>query len=106
MGWDVNYAGADTMNSLKHLGIPMIVAGKMDGEEIRVQKNDFIRKIYLDNNRIIGFRLAGDIRCAGIYRILMNRRTDVSPFLDRLLDQGFGMGYLEEVSLSPAQWQT
>lgn len=104
MGWDIRYEGADTMNSLKHLGIPMIVAGHMGGQEIRAQKGDAIRKVYLQNNRIIGFRLVGDIHSAGIYRTLMNRRTDVSPFLDRLLDPGFGMGYLETVAASPAEW--
>ncbi len=98
LGWDVKYEGADTMNSLKHLGIPIIVAGNMGGEEIRVNKGEAIRKIYLKDNRIIGFRLAGDIRAAGLYRTLMNRKTDVSPYLDRLLDRGFGMGYLQTLS--------
>ena len=106
MGWDVSYAGAENMNSLKHLGIPMIVAGNMDGEEIRVQNKDAIRKLYLHNNHIIGFRLVGDIRCAGIFRSLMNRKYDVTPFRDNLLDRSFGIGYLEEIAASPALWQT
>ncbi len=105
MGWDIHYEGADTMNSLKHLGLPMIVAGRMGGEEIRIKKERSIRKIYVEDNCIIGFRLVGDIRGAGIYRTLMNRRTDVSPYLDRLLVPGFGMGYLESVAASPAEWQ-
>jgi NAD(P)H-nitrite reductase large subunit len=105
MGWDVTYEGADTMNSLKHLGVPIIVAGSMGGEEIRVQQGDNIRKIYLQNNRITGFRLMGDISSAGIYRTLMNRKTNVGHFLDRLLEPGFGMGYIEAMSASPAYWQ-
>jgi NAD(P)H-nitrite reductase large subunit len=105
MGWDVAYEGADTMNSMKHLGVPIIVAGGMGGEEIRVQQGDSIRKIYLQNNRITGFRLVGDISSAGIYRTLMNRKTDVGHFLDRLLEPGFGMGYIEAMSASPAYWQ-
>ena len=104
MGWDAHYEGADTMNSLKHLGFPMIVAGRMGGEEIRDKHGDIIRKIYLKDNRIIGFRLAGDIRGAGLYRTLMNRKIDLSPYLDRILDHSFGMGYLESVAASPAQW--
>jgi NAD(P)H-nitrite reductase large subunit len=105
LGWDVRYDGADTMNSLKHLGIPLIAAGRQGGEEICYRKGDVIRKIYLRNSRVSGFRLAGDIRGAGVYRTLMNRRTDVTPFVDRLLDGGFGMGYMEDVAASPARWQ-
>lgn len=106
MGWDVAYEGADAMNSLKHLGVPIIVVGSMDGEEIRVKHGDNICKVYLQDNRITGFRLVGDIRHAGIYRSLMNRRTNVAPFFDRLLEPGFGMGYLETIAASPALWQT
>jgi nitrite reductase (NADH) large subunit len=106
LGWGVSYPGADNMNSLKHLGIRMIVAGRGTGEEIRVKKGESIRKIYLQNNRIVGFKLMGDISCAGIYRTLMNNKTDVSPFRDRLLNRGFGSGYLESVASSPASWQT
>jgi nitrite reductase (NADH) large subunit len=104
MGWDVRYEGANTMNSLKHLGIPLIAAGRMGDQEIRLRNGDILRKIYLQNNRIIGFRLAGDIHSAGLYRTLMNLKTDVTPYRDRLLDHGFGMGYLEAVAASPARW--
>jgi nitrite reductase (NADH) large subunit len=105
LGWDVSYPGANNMNSLKHLGLRMIVAGHGTSEEIRVKKGEAIRKIYLQNNRIVGYKLLGDISGAGIYRTLMNNKTDVSPFRDRLLDSGFGSGYLESVASSPATWQ-
>lgn len=101
LGWDVAYEGADNMNSLKHLGLPIIAVGEMTGEELRVRWDGILRKVYLQDNRIVGFRLAGDIRAAGIYRALMNKRVDVGPFKHRLLEPGFGMGYVEGLALSP-----
>jgi len=99
LGWDVSYEGADSMNSLKHLGLPLIAVGQMEGEELRVKQGDNLRKLYLRDNCIIGFRLVGDIRSAGIYRALMNTRVDVSSFKHRLLEPGFGMGYVEGLAL-------
>lgn len=99
LGWDVTYEGADSMNSLKHLGLPVMAVGEMEGEEVRVQRKDSVRKLYLKDGRIVGFRLFGDIRGAGIYRSLMNRRVDVAAFRGRLLEPGFGMGLIEGLAL-------
>ena len=37
LGWDVAYEGADSMNSLKHLGLPVMAVGQMEGEELRAE---------------------------------------------------------------------
>jgi NAD(P)H-nitrite reductase large subunit len=100
LDYDVAYEGADSMNSLKHLGLPIMAAGHMEGEELRARKNGTLRKIYLKEDRIVGFRLAGDVSSAGIYRSLMDRAEDVSAFKDRLLDPGFGMGHIESLASS------
>ena len=99
LGWDSSYEGADSMNSLKHLGMPLIAVGQMEGEELRVRRGDHLRKLYLQDNRIIGFRLFGDISSAGIYRTLMNKRVNVADFKHRLLQPGFGMGFVEGLAL-------
>jgi NAD(P)H-nitrite reductase large subunit len=93
------YEGADHMNSLKHLGLPIMAVGRMEGEELRVAGEDVLRKLYLQDGRIVGFRLVGDVGGAGIYRSLMNRRVDVSDIRHRLLDPNFGMGYVMERAL-------
>lgn len=95
-GAQVRYAGADSMNSLKHLGLPIIVAGHAQGEELRWEDGNALRKIWLQDGRIHGFSLVGDIRAAGVYRTLMLRRADVSQFQNRLPDPVFGMGGLSE----------
>ena len=100
LGWDMSYQGADRMNSLKHLGLPVIAAGEMEGEELRARHGRTLRKLYISDGRIVGFRLAGDIKSAGIYRTLMNRRVNVESFKHRLLEPGFGMGYIEELAAS------
>ena len=90
LGYSTNYAGAETMNSMKHLGLPIMVVGSARGSEtLRWRKGDKLRKIFLDDGRIVGFRLAGDTRGAGTYRALMLRRTDVRGFGEDLLDPRF-----------------
>lgn len=101
LGWNVPYEGADTMNTLKHLGLPVIAVGETEGEELQVRRGNSLRKLYLLDNRIIGFRLAGDISSAGVFRTLINKRVDVAAFKHRLLEPGFGMGYIEGLALSP-----
>ena len=96
LGWDVAYEGAESMNSLKHLGLPVMAVGRMAGEELRVRRNGVLRKLYLQDERIVGFRLTGDVSAAGIYRTLMNKQVHVRAFKHRLLEPGFGMGMIEE----------
>ncbi len=87
LGFGARYEGAETMNSLKHLGLPMMAVGAMSGEEeLRLRRGNALRKIFLTGGRIVGFRLAGDIAAAGLYRALMLKRTDVQKIKDRLLD--------------------
>ncbi len=101
LGWDLAYAGADNMNSLKHLGLPIMAVGHMAGEELRQRQDGALRKLYFRDGRIVGFQLVGDVSSAGIYRSLMNRGVDVSAFQQQLLEAGFGMGYLEQMARAP-----
>jgi NAD(P)H-nitrite reductase large subunit len=90
LGFAADYAGAERMNSMKHLGLPIMAVGDSKGETtLRRRDGTKLRKIFLEDGRIVGFRLAGDIRGAGTYRSLMLKRTDVSPFGDDLLDPRF-----------------
>jgi NAD(P)H-nitrite reductase large subunit len=100
LGLDGSYPGAESMNSLKHLGLPVIAVGAMEGDEVlRRRERGALRKIFLRAGRIVGFRLTGDVRPAGVLRSLMLSRTDVKPFEERLLDPSFGFG---EIALSAA----
>jgi len=92
-GADVHYEGAEAMNSLKHLGVPIVAMGTIDEPDqvLRWQHGDHLRAAYLRDDRLVGAQLAGDIRAAGVYRSLMMRRTRVSRFGQRLVEPGFGM---------------
>jgi NAD(P)H-nitrite reductase large subunit len=95
LGGDTRYEGAETMNSLKHLGLPVMAVGAMNGEErLRSRDGEALRSIFLSGGRIVGFRLAGDIRVAGVYHALMLTRADVRPMKSRLLDPQFSAGAL------------
>jgi NADPH-dependent 2,4-dienoyl-CoA reductase/sulfur reductase-like enzyme len=90
LGFSADYEGAERMNSMKHLGLPIMAVGDLTGQEtLRRRDGDTLRKIFLDHGRIVGFRLAGDIRGAGTYRALMLKGTDVSQFGEDLLDPRF-----------------
>lgn len=95
LGYDTPYEGAEAMNSLKHLGLPVMAVGAQTGEEeLRWRSGENLRRIFLDDGRITGFRLAGDIRSGGLYRSLMLRGVDVTRFKAKLLDPRFGVGQL------------
>jgi nitrite reductase (NADH) large subunit len=95
LGYDRTYQGADRMNSLKHLGLPVIAAGWKQGDEVlRARVNGGTRTLYLRQNKLVGFQLVNDIRPAGVLRSLMNRKQDVGRIKSRLLEPGFGVGFL------------
>ena len=92
LGCDTIYEGAEAMNSLRHLGVPVVAAGVPRGEELCLRDGPVLRKLFLDDGRITGFQLAGDIRGAGVYRRLMLTHTDVRGYGAHLLEPTFGTG--------------
>ena len=93
LGADLRYEGAEAMNSLKHLGVPIVAIGTTDEPDdvLRWEDGGDLRSVYLRDDRIIGAQLAGDIRAAGVYRSLMLRRLPVGRIGRRLVEPGFGM---------------
>jgi nitrite reductase (NADH) large subunit len=100
-GQDVVYQGADRMNSLKHLGLPIMAVGAAKGDEVlKVTQDGSWRTIYLNEGRIVGFQLVGDVHPAGVLRTLLNRGQRVEGFKDKLTDPSFGQGSLAWMSIS------
>ena len=92
VGLDTTYLGAESMNSLKHLGLPIMAVGAMTGdEEFRWRNGDVLRKVFVTDGRIVGFRLTGDIGGGGILRSLMLTDRDVGGRLRHIADPGPGM---------------
>jgi len=89
-GYEGAYEGSETMNSLKHLGVPVMAVGASSGsEELRWRMGDEMRKVFLKDGRIIGFQLAGATAGAGVLRSLMLKQMDVTPLRDRLVAPDF-----------------
>jgi nitrite reductase (NADH) large subunit len=94
-GYAVEYEGAERMNSLKHLGLPVMAAGEKMGDTILQRAGgENLRTVYLREKRLVGFQLVGDIRSAGVYHALMAQKSDVSHIQSQLLEPNFGEGML------------
>jgi NAD(P)H-nitrite reductase large subunit len=92
-GFDVRYEGAERMNSLKHLGVPVLAAGLKEGDEqLSARVDGGWRTLYLKDNRLVGYQLVGDIRAAGALRTLLIRQEDLRRLKDHLLEATFGQG--------------
>lgn len=103
LGRDTRYEGAESMNSLKHVGLPVIAVGAQSGnEELRYRDGSALRKVFLVDNRIVGFRLTGDISSSGVYRSLMLKRADITPFRRHLVEPGFGIGHIAFAAMAVA----
>ena len=102
LGYETRYLGGERMNSLKHLGLPIMAVGLKDGDEIlQDRRNGNLRTIYLNDNRLVGFQLAGNVRAAGILRTLMIQGNDIRPIKQHLLDPNFGQGTMVWQAMAP-----
>jgi NAD(P)H-nitrite reductase large subunit len=94
-GFDTRYEGAERMNSLKHLDLPIMAVGLKDGDEILSAKsNGNQRRIYLQDGHVVGYQLVGDIYAAGVLRTLMTRGENVAKYKNRLLERTFSQADL------------
>lgn len=102
LGLETRYAGAESMNSLKHLGIPVVSIGGITGDTaLRWGEGEVLRTVWLTDGRITGCRLVGDISGAGVYRTLMLRGDDVRGHGSRLVRPGFGTADLALPAVLP-----
>lgn len=92
LGADLAYEGAESFNSLKHLGVPIVAIGTMDGADdvVRTERGGALRSLYLRGGVLVGVQLAGDIRGAGVYRSLIRRRVPVGRYGAHLAEGRFG----------------
>lgn len=94
MGMKTEYEKQANMNSLKKLSFKLIVVGKLEGEEIKYKTENVLRKIYIKDDKIMGFVLLEDISNAGVYLSLFTKGVNVSKFKDKLLSKYFYPGIL------------
>jgi NAD(P)H-nitrite reductase large subunit len=108
LGEKVPYRGSTRMNSVQFFRLPVISAGLAvltpgplggrSGEhdstiEDRPSPNVYW-KVFLKDDTIVGFVVMGDIQRAGLLKILMEKRLNVSDIRDDLLAPRLDLGFL------------
>ena len=63
------------MNSIGFFGYHIMTAGSYDGELYEEKSGDSIKKLYIKDNRLIGFIILGKVDKTGIYTSLIRDKT-------------------------------
>ena len=106
LGHAAPYEGSMRMNSVQFFDLPVISAGlavltpgplgSRPGEhDETIEDHDsssLYRKVFLKDDTVVGFVLVGEIETAGILRVLMEKRVDVSAIKDDLLSARLDLG--------------
>ena len=74
-GSDCLFDKAMPMNATGLLGMHMITAGSYIGEAHIVKSDDTFKKLYVNENRLVGYIIIGDVLRAGIYTSLIRNKT-------------------------------
>jgi NAD(P)H-nitrite reductase large subunit len=101
-GKKTSYLGGTNMSSLKYFGLPIVsigVANPKDETQYEILTSSdpakkTYRKIVLEDNRIVGTTLVGDIERAGILHYMMKNRINVKIFKHELVSDSFGLSKL------------
>lgn len=106
LGHAAPYEGSMRMNSVQFFDLPVISAGlavltpgplgSRPGEHDETiedhESPSVYRKVFLKDDTVVGFVLVGKIETAGLLRVLMEKRLDVSTLKDDLLSPRLDLG--------------
>ena len=71
------FDNAIPMNSIGFFGYHMMTAGSYDGELYEEKTADGIKKLFVKDNRLVGFIILGDVNKVGIYTSLIRNKTPI-----------------------------
>jgi len=87
--------GLEDANVIRVFDVPVVSIGRHDGDTILQRSDDgTVRKLALEEGRVIGLQVFGTADGAGLYLGLLKQRRDVSDFGEALLDPAFNYGQL------------
>jgi len=102
-GENIAYEGGIGMNSVEFFGLPMVSMGvykENDNHEvmtkIRPEKEEY-KKLVIEENRLVGAILVGEIAQAGVFLRLIREKTDISSIKDKLMHENFGYPNIKEL---------
>ena len=90
------------MEALKYFGLAIATAGivspteDIDFEVLNQLENDRYQKFVIQDDRLVGMVMVGDIERAGIYYGIMRDGVKVNGFKNKLLSDQFGLINLPE----------
>lgn len=76
-GGKESFDKAIPMNSIGFFGLHAMTAGSYDGEMYEEKKPDKLKRLYVKNNRLVGFMLVGETERTGIYTSLIREKTPI-----------------------------
>ena len=90
-GLDTAYPGTNAINIININKQPVVSMGKIptNTPAETYQNASVIRRLYLDNNRVIGFESIGETHNLGFIWSCITKRTDISLIKDRILKDNF-----------------
>lgn len=71
------FDNAIPMNSIGFFGYHMMTAGSYDGELYEEKTADGIKKLFVKDNRLVGFIILGDVNKVGIYTSLIRNKMPI-----------------------------
>ncbi len=92
IGKRVKYLGSTIQTVIRVFGVPVISDGHYEGEELKLFEGDVYKKMYIKDNKIMGYMLINTRKNAGIYNSLMVSKKDISAFKDIILTDKFNIG--------------
>ncbi len=70
-----NFDNAIPMNAIGFFGYHALTAGDYSGEMYEESSGDNLKRLFIRDNRLVGFMMLGDIKGAGIYTSMIRNRT-------------------------------
>lgn len=63
------------VNAIGFFGTHALTAGKYTGELYEERGENSLKRLFFEDNRLVGFMLIGDVKNAGIYTSLIREKT-------------------------------
>lgn len=90
----VNMAGSEKslkndfpLNAIGFFGLHALTAGAYTGELYEEKTASGIKRLFFDENKLVGFILIGDVKGAGIYTSLIKNKTELTENMKKMLEK-------------------
>ncbi|MBR1624676.1 MAG: NAD(P)/FAD-dependent oxidoreductase, partial [Clostridia bacterium] len=77
-GGNATYGNGIPLNAIGFFGLHALTAGSYDGELLEEKDEKHIKRLFIRNDRLVGFMLIGEFSRAGILTSLIREKTPLS----------------------------